>query len=55
MKIKRFIGGVLQSNGYVIYQEDRGCCYVIDPGYSAGVFRDFIEKNHLLCILFRPY
>ena len=47
MKIKRFIGGVLQSNGYVIYQEDRGCCYVIDPGYSAGVFRDFIEKKHL--------
>lgn len=47
MNIKRYIGGVLQSNGYVIYQEEGGDCYVIDPGYNAGVFRDFIELKKL--------
>lgn len=47
MKIKRFIGGILQSNGYVIYQDENGPCYVIDPGYTAGNFIDFIEKKHL--------
>ncbi|MCI8646831.1 MAG: MBL fold metallo-hydrolase [Firmicutes bacterium] len=47
MKIKRFIGGILESNGYVIYQEDQGCCYVIDPGYNPNVFVDFIEKKGL--------
>ena len=36
MKIERFIGGMLESNGYVIYQKDGGNCYVIDPGYHAG-------------------
>ena len=38
MKIERFIGGMLESNGYVIYQKDGANCYVIDPGYHAGVF-----------------
>lgn len=47
MKIKRFIGGILQSNGYVIYQQEGGPCYVIDPGYTAGNFIDFIEKKNL--------
>lgn len=47
MKIKRFIGGILQSNGYVIYQEDGDVCYVIDPGYSAGNFVKFIEQKQL--------
>lgn len=47
MKIKRFIGGILESNGYVIYREERGSCYVIDPGYNPGVFLDFIRKKGL--------
>ena len=47
MKIKRFIGGVLQSNGYVIYQEEGGPCYVVDPGYTAANFIDFIAEKHL--------
>lgn len=47
MKIKRFIGGVLQSNGYVIYQEEGGACFVIDPGYSAGNFTKFIDEKKL--------
>lgn len=47
MKIKRFIGGMLESNGYVIYQKDGGDCYVIDPGYAPGVFLEFITQHQL--------
>lgn len=47
MKIKRFIGGVLQSNGYVIYEKEGGICFVIDPGYSAGNFTNFIKEKEL--------
>lgn len=48
MKIKKFTGGILESNGYVIYQEDGGSCYVIDPGHGSGVFVDFIRKHGLI-------
>lgn len=45
MKIKRFIGGLLESNGYVIYQEEGQNCYIIDPGYNSKVFIDYINKE----------
>ncbi len=45
MKIKRFIGGMLESNGYVIYQKDGGDCFLIDPGYNSKVFIGFIEEK----------
>lgn len=44
MKIKRFIGGILESNGYVIYQKEGGACYVIDPGYSPDRFAKYISQ-----------
>lgn len=47
MKIKRFIGGMLESNGYVIYQKDGGDCYVIDPGYDPNVFLQYIKEHAL--------
>lgn len=47
MKIKRFIGGILESNGYVIYQQDEGSCFIIDPGYSPGRFIDFVNGHRL--------
>ena len=47
MKIERFIGGMLESNGYVIYQKDGANCYVIDPGYHAGVFEECIDRHQL--------
>lgn len=47
MKIKRFIGGMLESNGYIIYQEKGRECFLIDPGYNAKVFISFIEENDL--------
>jgi len=45
MKIKRFIGGLLESNGYVIYQEEGQNCYIIDPGYNSKVFIDYVQKE----------
>lgn len=48
MKIKRFIGGILESNGYVIYQQEGGSCYVIDPGYSSKTFIKYIEDMNLI-------
>ncbi|MEG0829966.1 MAG: MBL fold metallo-hydrolase [Anaerovoracaceae bacterium] len=47
MKMKRFIGGLLESNGYIIYNKLEGDCYIIDPGYEAGKFMDFVKKNKL--------
>lgn len=47
MKYQRFIGGLLESNGYVLYQEEHGSCYIIDPGYSPKVFLDFMRKKDL--------
>lgn len=47
MKIQRFIGGMLESNGYVIYQNEGQTCYIIDPGYNPKVFIDFLKKHNL--------
>lgn len=47
MKIKRFIGGTLESNGYVIYQNVKGSCFIIDPGYNPNVFIEFINYRSL--------
>ena len=48
MKIKRFIGGMLESNGYVIYQKDGGDAFIIDPGYNPGVFTEYIKEHALI-------
>ncbi len=47
MKIKRFIGGSLMSNGYVLYQKEGGSCYIIDPGYTPKNFIDFVREKNL--------
>lgn len=47
MKIKRFTGGVLESNGYVIYSRDGGNCFIIDPGYNPGVFLEYMNEAEL--------
>lgn len=38
MKIKRIIGGNLESNGYIIYDREQGECYIVDPGYNGEKF-----------------
>lgn len=45
MKIKRFIGGLLESNGYIIYQQDGGEAFLIDPGYNSKVFIEYIKEH----------
>ena len=47
MKIKKYIGGTLKSNGYVIYQQVEGKCYIIDPGYNPEKFINFVKENKL--------
>lgn len=38
MKIKRLIGGNLESNGYIVYDREGGEGYIIDPGYRAEAY-----------------
>ncbi len=47
MKIKRFVGGSLESNGYIISTKPQGNCYIIDPGYEANKFIKYIESENL--------
>ena len=47
MKIKRFVGGSLESNGYIISNWEKGGCYIIDPGYEPKKFIDYVEKEGL--------
>lgn len=47
MKIKRFTGGNLDNNGYVIYQKSGGSCYIIDPGFNPDRFLKFIKEEKL--------
>lgn len=47
MKIKKFTGGLLESNGYVLYQKEGGSCYVVDPGNSSKTFIKYIEDMNL--------
>lgn len=47
MEIKRFIGGILEANGYVISDPDSGSCFIIDPGYRPKVFNQYVKKAGL--------
>lgn len=47
MKIKRLIGGNLESNGYIIYDKEKGECFVVDPGYNGEKFLKIIEDLEL--------
>ncbi|NLB18149.1 MAG: MBL fold metallo-hydrolase [Syntrophomonadaceae bacterium] len=47
MKIKRLIGGNLESNGYIIYDKDMGSCYVVDPGYEPKRYIRELEQMDL--------
>ncbi|MBR2000857.1 MAG: MBL fold metallo-hydrolase [Firmicutes bacterium] len=47
MKLKRFVGGNLESNGYVIYQKQGGTAWIIDPGYNPDKYLKFLKENDL--------
>lgn len=47
MKIKRFVGGSLESNCYIIRTTNGGSCFIIDPGYEPQRIIDFVNKEGL--------
>jgi hydroxyacylglutathione hydrolase len=49
MKIKRFVVGLLEANGYIIYQNPGASCYIIDPGGKADLFLDAMLQLGLKC------
>jgi glyoxylase-like metal-dependent hydrolase (beta-lactamase superfamily II) len=38
MEIKRFVGGNIASNGYIVFEKGGDVCYIVDPGHSGGKF-----------------
>lgn len=47
MKFRRFVGGNIESNGYVLYQKSGGSCFIIDPGYNPDRFIKFMKEERL--------
>ena len=47
MRYKRFVGGNLESNGYVLFQKPGGAALIVDPGYNAKVFIKCLEELDL--------
>ena len=57
MEIKRFIGGILEANCYIVSPADSGAdvkaanakktCFIIDPGYEAKKIMKYIMDNDL--------
>lgn len=47
MEIKRIIGGWLESNCYIIYDEKTREGYIIDPGYEKKKYVEFVEKKNI--------
>ena len=44
MKLKRLVGGNLESNGYIAYEEREGNGYLIDPGYQGPRYLKELDK-----------
>ena len=49
MLIKDFQLGQLETNCYVVTDEDTMECAVIDPGDEAGTVLDYLEEHKLKC------
>jgi len=49
MLIKDFQLGQLETNCYIVTDEDTLECAVIDPGDEAGTILDYLESNRLRC------
>jgi hydroxyacylglutathione hydrolase len=47
MKIKRLIGGPLESNGYIIYHREKDICYIVDPGYDPERYISVLEQMEM--------
>ena len=49
MNIKTLPVGQLETNCYVVINEDTLECVVIDPGDESNTIMDYIESNNLKC------
>ena len=49
MNIKTIPVGQLETNCYVVVNEETLACVVIDPGDESNTSMDYIESNHLSC------
>lgn len=49
MLIKTLPVGQLETNCYVVTDEDSLCCAVIDPGDESNTILDYLEDNRLHC------
>lgn len=49
MLIKTLPVGQLETNCYVVTNEDTLCCVVIDPGDESNTILDYMESNRLKC------
>ena len=49
MQIKTIPVGQLETNCYVVINEDSLECVVIDPGDESNTILDYMESNHLRC------
>ncbi len=47
MKFERFVVGMLESNSYIIYDEDTRDALIIDPGDEAQTLLKYVQKNSL--------
>ena len=47
MNIERIIRGSLEENSYIIYRQDGGSAYIIDPGYDIKYTQDYIKEHDL--------
>jgi glyoxylase-like metal-dependent hydrolase (beta-lactamase superfamily II) len=49
MLIKALPVGYLETNCYVVTDEDDLSCAVIDPGAESGLILNYLEEHHLIC------
>ena len=47
MNIKRIVCGPLEANCYIVYRQDGGVAYIIDPGYDVKQTQDFVKAHSL--------
>ena len=45
MEVIRKIYGELENNCYIIYDQDGGEAYIIDPGYEAAKIADIVTRR----------
>ena len=50
MLIKTLVVGHLDTNCYVVTDENTLECAVIDPGAESNTILDYLEDNHLKCV-----